>query len=267
VLTHLKYHLSKKIRLSVVLLLFSVVMKAQQDTVQEPPAEITTVDDEYQVDPVTNKTVYFSEKETQLNSHDSIQLRKVPDSIIKALQAKDDFWYVNYIFKKKKEEINEGTPITQSTFFQTLLWTVIIGGFVAFLIIYLANSNIGLFRQSGRQIASDEEELIATDNIFEINYQREIDKAVNNGNYRLAVRLLFLRSLKNLSDKNVIQYKQDRTNLDYLMQLHRTKYYNDFFRITRNYEYAWYGLFEISRDKYNVIKNDFENFGHNLNNR
>lgn len=252
--------------LSVLLLLFSVLMKAQQDTVQEQPPEIS-VDDEYQNDPVTNKTVYFSEKQTQLNGQDSVQLRKVPDSVVKALQAKDDFWYVNYIFQKKKEEAEEETPITEGTFFQTLLWTLIIGGFVAFLIIYLANSNIGLFRKSGKQLVSDEEELITTDNIFEINYQREIDKAVNNGNYRLAVRLLFLRSLKNLSDKNIIQYKQDRTNFDYLMQLHPTKYYNDFFRITRNYEYAWYGLFEIGPDKYTVIKNDFENFGQNLNNR
>ena len=58
-----------------------------------------------------------------------------------------------------------------------------------------------------------------TENIFEINFQQEIDKAVQAGNYRLAVRLLFLRLLKNLAEKNIIQYQQDRTNFDYLMQL------------------------------------------------
>ena len=69
-------------------------------------------------------------------------------------------------------------PFTDSTAFQTILWLVIIGGFAAFVIIYLANSNVGLFRKRNKPIAGDEEVEVETDNIFEINYQREIDKAV-----------------------------------------------------------------------------------------
>ena len=114
-------------------------------------------------------------------------------------------------------------------------------------------------------IAASEEAIAETDNIFEINYQREIDKAVSNGNYRFAVRLMFLRLLKNLSDKKVIHYKQDSTNFDYLLQLHPTKYYHDFFRLTRNYEYSWYGQFDIDPEKFSLIRKDFENFDHNLN--
>ncbi|HET6994629.1 MAG TPA: hypothetical protein VFI06_06590, partial [Chitinophagaceae bacterium] len=149
--------------------------------------------------------------------------------------------------------------------FQALLWILIIAGFALFVGVYLSNSNIGLFRRSGKAIAPGEEEQQETDNIFEINYQRDIDKAIGAGNYRLAVRLMFLRVLKNLSDKNIIQYRQDRTNFDYLMQLDTTKYYQDFFRITREYEYCWYGRFDIEPEKFTVIKNDFENFGNNLN--
>ena len=102
-------------------------------------------------------------------------------------------------------------------FFKPCLWFIIIGGFAAFLILYLYNSNVGLFRKSS--IIAAEESDSETGDIFAINYQREIDKSVASGNYRLAVRLMFLRLLKNLSDKNIIQYKQDNTNLDYLMQL------------------------------------------------
>jgi hypothetical protein len=71
---------------------------------------------------------------------------------------------------------------------------------------------------------------------------------------------MFLRLLKEMAEKNIIQYKQDRTNLDYLLQLQPTGYYHDFFRITRNYEYSWYGLFDISEDAYNKVKNDFTQF-------
>jgi len=251
------------------MLSFSVVMKAQQDTIQEQSTEVAPVEEANQDDLLTSNRVHFSSKQLQSNQGgpDSTQMRQVPDSIGRRLKAQDEFWYVNYPFQKKKPESEEGESLFAGPFFQALLWVLIIGGFVAFLIIYLSNGNVGLFRRGNRPIASGGVETVETDNIFEINYQREIDKAVSNGDYRLAIRLLFLRSLKNLSDRNVIQYKQDRTNFDYLMQLHPTKYYNDFFRITRNYEYAWYGQFEIDSEKYNIIRNDFENFGLNLNNR
>ncbi|HZI53380.1 MAG TPA: hypothetical protein VFD56_06750, partial [Chitinophagaceae bacterium] len=147
-------------------------------------------------------------------------------------------------------------------FFQTLLWFIIIGGFAAFLILYLYNSNVGLFRKSS--IIAAEESDSETGDIFAINYQREIDKSVASGNYRLAVRLMFLRLLKNLSDKNIIQYKQDNTNLDYLMQLQTGGMYADFFRLTRNYEYCWYGQFEIDKEKFTVIKKDFDSFDRKL---
>ena len=245
--------------------------KDQTDSLgEELPTEEIKVDEGYSDSPVIKKSIYFLNKSLPANREgpDSLQLRKLPDSVVKKLQADDDFWYVNYIFnKEKKKEEKENVPLSESTLFQTILWLVIIGGFATFVIIYLANSNVGLFRKAGKTAITGEEAELETDNIFEINYQREIDKAISNGNYRLAVRLMFLRVLKNLSDKKVIQYKQDRTNFDYLAQLHPTKYYNDFFRLTRNYEYSWYGQFAIEPEKFTIIKNDFENFDRNLNYR
>ena len=124
---------------------------------------------------------------------------------------------------------------------------------------YLADSNISLFRRNKKVavVAVDEE---MPGDIFTINYEKEIDKAASMGNFRMAVRLMFLRLLKNMSERNIIRYQQDKTNLDYLMQLHSTAYYKDFFRITRNYEYSWYGKFEVSQDAYQFIRNDFEQF-------
>jgi hypothetical protein len=101
------------------------------------------------------------------------------------------------------------------------------------------------------------------EDIFAINYQKEIDKAAAAKNYRLAIRLMFLRLLKTMSEQNVIQYKQDRTNFDYLTQLMNTRLYNDFFRITRNYEYVWYGKLSVSDETYAVIKKDFDQFNPN----
>jgi len=134
-----------------------------------------------------------------------------------------------------------------------------LGVFAVGLAIYLSGSNVGLFRKKNKTMKEVEEEEI-TEDIFSINYQKEIDKAAAQGNYRPAIRLMFLRVLKNMSEKNIIRYKQDKTNLDYLMELHPTNHYNGFFSITRSYEYSWYGQFNVSEDAYKIIRKDFDQF-------
>ncbi|MBK5269465.1 MAG: hypothetical protein JJE22_00495, partial [Bacteroidia bacterium] len=141
-----------------------------------------------------------------------------------------------------------------------LLWITIIAGFAGFIIWWLADNNIRLFRKKIRTIDNKQQEELDTEDIFTINYQKEIDHATQMGNYRLAVRLMFLRLLKELSEKNIIRYNQGKTNFDYLLQLQPTQYYKDFFRITRNYEYSWYGQFDIGEHAYTIILNDFKNF-------
>jgi hypothetical protein len=147
---------------------------------------------------------------------------------------------------------------------EVILWLIIIGGFAAFIMWYLANSNISLFQKKSRAIAFEDDDT-ETEDIFAINYQKEIDKALSNGNYRLAIRLMYLRLLKDLSRKNIIRYQQERTNFDYLLQLSSTAYYHDFFRVTRNYEYSWYGQFEVDKDKFDIIRNDFLHFERKVN--
>lgn len=171
----------------------------------------------------------------------------------------DEFWYANAIFEKKKKA-SKGS--NNSTFFQTLLWLLAVGGFIAFLVIYLGNSNISLFRRS-KTIEQMEGEL-GTEDIFGINYNKEIEKAIAAGDYRLAVRLLFLQLLRGMSDRNIIQYSHERTNLDYLLQVHHAPWYQQFFRITRNYEYVWYGLFEIDRNKFEAINKDVKSLERQL---
>jgi len=213
--------------------------------------------------------VEFFDLKNSANPSDGFPKQKLPDSILKEMQQDKDFWYANYVFEKEKKEndkdlrINESTPLRDQSWFKTLMWLIIIAGFVFALISYLGSTNTRLFRRSIKSIA-DESQLDETENIFEINYKERIGRAVKDGNFQLAVRLHFLQMLKTLSGKNMIQYKQDRTNFDYLTQLRTTSYYNDFFRLTRNYEYAWFGNFAVNEETYYVIKNDFEKFDSSL---
>lgn len=256
------------------LLFSSAQLRAQTDedstiTITEEVKENPPDEESYDEDNNdTDKKEYFLNKREYEGDSLSVQQRKLSDSLVKKMQADKDFWYANASFEKvkKKEQNSAGSyyvPLGQRAWFQTLVWLVIIGGFAAFLMIYLTGSNVGLFRKKNVVTKDDEVEGI-TEDIFAINYQKEIDKAAMQGNYRLAVRLMYLRLLKNMSEKNIIQYKQDKTNFDYLLQLHPAKHYNSFFRITRNYEYSWYGKFDVSEDAYRVISSEFDQFDREL---
>jgi len=268
------------------LLFFSFLSNAQDE--EKIVADTTAI--MAQPDEETEVGVSSSEKNPFSNRWDtlSVKQRSLPGDAVKKMKEDEDFWYANANIKKKKskeqiayekeqgrkgqkgkneqavnERDNSYVPLGQRSWFQTLLWIVILAVFATGLAIYLGGSNVGLFRKKNVKAANAGEEEI-TEDIFAINYQKEIDKAAAQGNYRLAIRLMFLRLLKNMSEKNIIRYKQDKTNLDYLMELHPTNYYNSFFRVTRNYEYSWYGQFNVSEDAFKLIRSDFDQFDKEL---
>ena len=245
--------------LSVLIICFfiSISIKAQSE---EDSANIEVTDTVVDSAAIEETSNYFDYKAS--GRTDTIDLRHVPSSIVDSLKNDDAFWYANAKLEKKKEEPqrNNGMP----KWLKTLTWVIVIGAFVAALIWYLVTSNILIFTKRQKQISSFKQEEAVSEDIFNINYQREIEKAINAENYRFAIRLMFLKLLKNLSNKNIIQYRQERTNFEYLSQLFSTGYYNDFFRLTRNYEYTWYGKFEVSPEAFGTIKTEFENFDRKL---
>ena len=248
-------------------LLWSISVQAQ--TEEPPPIEeedTTETRTTIEVGPVESvEGEVASAQFLPLSEMDSLRLnlRKVPDSVVTGLQEQDAFWYANETIRKKKPaQKNDNLdyrPIGDNAWLSNLLWVLIIGAFLAVVIYYMAES--GLFRRRIKIKADQGQDLEEMpEDIFAINYQKEIDKAVAGGDYRLAVRLQYLRLLKHMTEKNMIRYQQDKTNMDYLMQLHNTAWYHDFFRITLHYEYSWYGRFAVSQEAYRLITRDVEQF-------
>ena len=195
-----------------------------------------------------------------------VAVRTVPQRIVDSLKATDEFWYANAapVKKKVKKPGATGLSIFQKQWFRTLLWVIILSSFTGVVIWYLVASKIFVFRKSARQIGGDEGLEETNDDIFSRNYDKEISEATGAGDYRLAVRLWYLQTLKILSEKGLIDYRFGRTNQDYVHQLFRHPNYRDFFRLTRNFEYTWYGQFNLSAEAYERISNDFVQFQNSL---
>ncbi len=184
--------------------------------------------------------------------------RKLNDSGLKKLKEEDAFWYVNKAPQREKPKIvkKSGESIFAKQWFRNLMWFLIVGGFVAIMIWFLVSSDVKLFQRKPFKITTDDDDIF-TENIFDINYENEIDKAIAGKDFRLATRLLYLQLLKQLTQKGLIKYKQESTNSDYVLQLAQTAYYKDFFRLTRSFEYTWYGQFLITEQTFLTIRNDF----------
>lgn len=102
------------------------------------------------------------------------------------------------------------------------------------------------------------------ENIHEISFEEEIEKAIANRNFRLAVRLLYLNCLKKLSDAGAIKWQADKTNLAYLQEIQNPEQQQKFGSLTRQFEYVWYGGFKVDQENFQQIRTSFREFNPTL---
>lgn len=99
---------------------------------------------------------------------------------------------------------------------------------------------------------TEEEEIIKTKDIRKL-----IQKAIQNKDYRLAVRYYYLLILKKLTEAEVIEYEFDKTNTDYISEISSKKLNHQFAKVTVLYDYIWYGSFSVSEEDYNKAQRTF----------
>lgn len=91
-------------------------------------------------------------------------------------------------------------------------------------------------------------------------YDVLIAEAESQKDYHLATRYWFLKTLKNLSDKEIIAFSVDKTNGQYISELKTKPDLKEFESLSRNYEFIWYGKFGINESTYLQLKNEFDLF-------
>ncbi len=91
----------------------------------------------------------------------------------------------------------------------------------------------------------DDEELLSSKDLPGL-----IALAIAEENYRLAIRYQYLSVLQQLSEKEIIVWEQQKTNEDYLKEVHHKNIHTEFEEITRFYDFVWYGSFEINKVEY-----------------
>ena len=142
---------------------------------------------------------------------------------------------------------------------KVLFWVLIIGAAV-FLLVQLLNVRFkGLVKKKSDE-AVDIEEVIDVEDIANMEFEDPIKTAIDAGQFRKAVRLLYLKSLRELQDRSMIQWKREKTNRQYLRELGNKQIRPLFQDITFIFEYIWYGEFPVDRDHFNTAYSTFLQF-------
>lgn len=98
---------------------------------------------------------------------------------------------------------------------------------------------------------------VLDENIHEMDFENLIQEAISKNDYRTGVRLVFLYSLKILSDKQLIHWEQGKTNHDYVAELKSPELKTGFNELSFYFEYAWYGNFSINHDLFSKVQHTF----------
>jgi hypothetical protein len=157
-------------------------------------------------------------------------------------------------------------PVQRNNWLASLL-QIVFWAIVAAIVVAIVIVCIRLFANKSKGIYKPEAAAESTsDNIFDMDFDGRIKKAIDEHDYRLATRLLFLRLLRAMAERNIIQYSIEKTNFDYLFEMGSSKYHKDFSNVARNYEYVWYGNFNIQQSQFMLLKQRLDELNQQINN-
>jgi hypothetical protein len=145
------------------------------------------------------------------------------------------------------------------------VWSILIIAGIAVIIFFIIKitgmDQDGLFGRGSKGLQTY---TVSGQDINEISFDSEIEKAVNEGNFRLAIRLQYLQALKKLSDKGYIDWRINKTNTDYHAEISGKPFNDTFKKLTHNFEYIWYGEQPVSNEQFLEIRHQFQKFNNQV---
>lgn len=147
-----------------------------------------------------------------------------------------------------------GNPVGDFIFRSVLIISI------AFVVILLLNqllegnlTSVFTGKKADKQISFQ----ISEEEIDEMNLDELKEKALKNSDFHAATRFVYLMTLKLLHQKELINWKIEKTNIDYERELGDHPVIPLFNKLTTFYEFVEYGDFEIDQNGYSKVDHLF----------
>ena len=112
---------------------------------------------------------------------------------------------------------------------------------------------------SGKKKIKYDIENISATKIPKSELELLLEKSLTEKNYREAIRIYFVFTIKSLVEKNYIIWEKEKTNFSYLNEMRDNTSFKEFENIVTIYEIIWYGEREISKEEFKRIEPFFLN--------
>ena len=180
------------------------------------------------------------------------------DSLLKAREKE----YISQSRTVSSDSSSSSSSSGLSDFFSSFIVKAIFWGAAIIFVLYILYKlflNQGIFKKSRssspvNELEHDEQHIDDAS-----DYDALILQSFKLADYRMAVRYLFLKTLRQLSDKGQLQRSVDKTNFQYVQEIGPDKK-KDFASLVLNYEYVWYGHLDIGREQYAQIEKNYQSF-------
>ena len=274
----MKKILSYRFRLLFALAFLIAVNSYNQETqtvdslTQAVPVDDASVNEEDAYYPDTLKQDYRAidyDSVRAINNDKGFYYKKYMDSLLRAVEAR----LKNMEERRNRDSIRNNRSgqsgkgqlrrepyfddgIFSGTGLGIIFWILAIAlfGYIVFKM-FLNNAS---FFSGGRKNISVNIETGAEENTSDPDAM--VRNAIKNGNYRLAVRYLYLQTLTRLSEKNFIRVNGNKTNYEYVREVRNQKFANEFASLTLKYEYVWYGEYPVDEKLFEQIHSNFTQF-------
>jgi len=213
----------------------------------------------------TQKILPATEADLNLN------VRLLPDDRIEEYKDDPEFNYENNQpesedwIKKIKNWINQQMAVLSSSKTYSTIIVILYYGLMFIALILIIR---GLIKADSRgllfgKIKPQEIKMVeGEEDISELELDELIASAIDSNNYKLAIRYLYLKSLQQLSEKGLIDLRNNKTNFQYLSEIKNNQIANIFRNTTSRFEWIWYGNFPVDDIVMKTSMNEFnELFG------
>ncbi|MCW8804810.1 MAG: hypothetical protein OQK57_10450 [Ignavibacteriaceae bacterium] len=200
------------------------------------------------------------------NEEFTVDVRVLSDDVLEKYKNDPDFDYeggpkeADDWITKIKNWINQQLAILYSSKVYSTFLDYFYYGLMIVALILIVRGLIKADRRGllfGKMNSNEIKMIESEEDINKLNFDDLIDAALERKDYKLAVRYLFLKSLKLLSEKEIIELRNNKTNHQYLSEIEDGRISNAFQIATSSFEWIWYGNFPIDE---NVMKSSQKDF-------
>ena len=229
------------------------------DSIEEIVESKTNAIEELAVEEIEIDTIHYEK------SIDYAKKRAFKENL-KEKYSDKEFIYTEEDIKEEKEEekVDSAAGLAFAKaflFFISTIFPFLLAALIIFIILKTflgTETNFWNFKKPKKKVA---EKLIYEDeDIHETDIDGLLQNAINNKEYRLAIRYQYLSVLKILSNKKLIDYHKDKTNSEYLFEIENSKTRTEFSYLSYVYSYVWYGDFPIDETNYKLAENKYQSF-------